>query len=136
MKTSKATLLLVSALLSPAVLADADALLEQVRQNYTKHGAQVARSLAAGSGMLVREEGGVPMVPVIVDRSLAERADFAGRLTQAGARIDALSRDYCRILVPMPRLDHLISAFPAERLRAPIPAHPSLAPWSAYSTDI
>ena len=136
MKTSTATLLLVSALLSPAVLADADALLEQVRQNYTKHGAQVARSLAAGSGMLVREEGGVPMVPVIVDRSLAERADFAGRLTQAGARIDALSRDYCRILVPMPRLDHLISAFPAERLRAPIPAHPAFGVGSILSQSV
>jgi hypothetical protein len=125
MQTSRATLLLISALLSPAVLADADALLEQVRQNYTKHGAAVARALATGHGMLVREERGIPMVPVIVDRSLAERAGFAGRLAPAGARIDALSPDYCRILVPMPRLDKLISAFPAERLRAPIPAHPA-----------
>ena len=125
MQTSRATLLLISALLSPVVLADADALLEQVRQNYTRHGAAVARALAAGHGMLVREERGIPMVPVIVDRSLAERAGFAAKLAPAGARIDALSRDYCRILVPMPRLDKLISAFPAERLRSPIPAHPA-----------
>lgn len=123
-KISITALVLTCLLLPSVVLADADALLEQVRQNYTTHGTEIARARAMAYGMLVREERGIPLVPVIVDRRVTQRADFAGKLALAQARVGAQSRDYCRILVPMPRLGRLINSFSTERLRSPIPAHP------------
>lgn len=118
------------------VLADADALLEQIHQNYLTRGAQAAQSFAKGYGILMREARGLPLVPVIVDRQVTQRADFPNRLTLAQARVDALSRDYGRILVPMPRLSALIDAFPTERLRAPIPVHPVSGVGSIVSESV
>jgi len=135
-KSSRSGLLLIIGLLVPAASASADALLEQVRRDYAQHGAAVARSLAAERGMLVREEGGVPMVPAIVDRRVTQRGDFASRLAASHARVDALSRDYCRILVPMPRVGDLIQAFAGERLRAPVPAHPAYGTGSIVSESV
>jgi len=74
--------------------------------------------------MLLRESAGQPLVPVIVDRSITRRTGFQGSLSGAGSRLDAVSRSYARILVPLARLDQFIAAFPNDRLRAPYPAMP------------
>ena len=111
-------------LFTDVVAATPDALLEQIHKQHAVYGPEVARGVATGLGVLLREERGQPLVPVIVDRQLTRRADFQGRFPTSGARLDDVSRSYARILVPLHRLDKFINAFPDERLRAPYPAKP------------
>ncbi|MGB5540379.1 MAG: S8 family serine peptidase [Gammaproteobacteria bacterium] len=118
------------------VQAVPDAMLEQIRKQHAVHGLEVARGVAQGLGLLLREERGQPLVPVIVDQTVTARADFQGRLASAGARLDAVSRSYARILVPLARLDNLINAFPDELLRAPFPVKPLFGLGSALSESV
>ncbi|HUT40310.1 MAG TPA: S8 family serine peptidase [Gammaproteobacteria bacterium] len=101
-----------------------DVLLEQIRQQHAANGPAVARGVAEGFGLWLRDDHGQPLLPVIVDRQATGRGGFQGRLTAAGARLDDVSRSYARILVPLARLGKLIDAFPDESLRAPFPAKP------------
>ena len=111
-------------LFTGAVQATPDALLEQIRMQHAVHGLEVARGVAKGFGLLLREERGQPLVPVIVDRHVTRLAGFQGRLSTSGGRLDAVSSSYARILVPLNRLGRFIDTFPDERLRAPFPAKP------------
>jgi subtilisin family serine protease len=99
-----------------------DSRLDHIRRLQDSEGPQLAERAARGQGMLLRREKGQTLVPVIVDRKLTRARNFAARLGVAGARLDASSPSYARLLVPLARLGRLIDAFPAERLRAPIPA--------------
>ena len=123
-------------LFAGVVAATPDALLEQVRKQHALHGPEVARDVARGLGVLLREERGQPLVPVIVDRQLTRRADFQRRLFTSGAQLDDVSRSYARILVPLRGLDKFINAFPDERLRAPYPAKPLFGVGSEVSESV
>lgn len=123
-------------LFAGAVQAMPDALLEQIRKQYAVHGLEVARGVAEGLGRPLREERGQPLMPVIVDRQVTRLASFQGRLASSGARLDAVSRSYARILVPLARLEKLIHAFPNERLRAPFPAKSLFGLGTAISESV
>ena len=96
-------------------------LLEQIRTMYATHGHAGTRVVAQGLGILLREHQGQLLVPVIVDRSVERGHSFHAKLKQGGGRLDATSRSWARILVPVEKLEQLFNAFPGERLRAPIP---------------
>ncbi len=115
--------LLSLVLLSPSVVhATPDALLERMLRTHLAHGDGELRDLARGAGVHLREEGGGPMVPVIVDRAVTQRPGFRDRLQRASARLDATSGSWARILVPAARLGRLLDEFPQEQLHAPIPS--------------
>jgi hypothetical protein len=82
-----------------------DALLEQIQQASTRHGPEKARQLASGLGLRMRDLQGQIMVPVIMERRATKGADFPLRLGRAGAALDAVSRSYARVLVPVQRLE-------------------------------
>jgi subtilisin family serine protease len=124
------------ALFAGVVAAAPDALLEQIRKQHALHGPDTARSVATGLGVLLREERGQPLVPVIVDRQLTRRTGFQRRLSTTGARLDDVSRSYARILVPLRGLDKFINAFPDEWLRAPYPAKPLFGAGSELSQSV
>ncbi len=121
---SRTALLASLYLFAGAVLATPDALLEQIRKQHAVHGPEVARGVAEGLGLLLREERGKRLVPVIVDRQVTLHAGFQSKLSTSGGRLDDVSRSYARVLVPLSRLDTFIDALPDERLRAPYPAKP------------
>jgi hypothetical protein len=113
-----------------------DALLEQIRQAAERDGPQQAHELAQGIGVTLREARGQLLVPVIMERRASESADFQSRLARAGASLDALSRSYVRLLVPVHRLDQLAGQFPDQRLRAPYPAHADFGVGSRVSQSV
>jgi hypothetical protein len=113
-----------------------DALLEQIRKQHAVNGLEVARSAAEGLGLLLREEHGQPLVPVIVDRHVTQLASFPGSLSASRGRLDAVSSSYARILVPLSRLGRFIDAFPNEQLRAPFPAKPLFGLGAAISESV
>ncbi|MGD2112232.1 MAG: S8 family serine peptidase [Gammaproteobacteria bacterium] len=123
-------------LLSALVQAAPGALLEQIRKQHELHGPVLAKAVAEGAGLQLREEHGQVLVPVIVERRITALARFPHRLAAAGARLDAVSRSYARILVPLARLTGFIDAFPDERLRAPFPAKPLFGLGSAISESV
>jgi subtilisin family serine protease len=102
-----------------------DPLLEQIRALHADQGHAGARTVAQGLGILLREHQGQLLVPVIVDRSVERGRSFQAKLKQGGGRLDATSRSWARILVPVEKLEQLFSAFPGEHLRAPIPHSPA-----------
>jgi len=119
-----------------AVQATPDALLEQIRKQHAMHGPGVARGVAEGLGLLLREARGQPLVPVIVDRQVIRLADFKSRLSASNARLDDVSPSYARILVPISHLGRFIDAFPGEQLRAPFPAKPSFGLGAEISESV
>ncbi len=120
---ARALIALVFLLAQQPLHAMNDALLEQIRQASTRHGPETVRQLAQGIGITLRDAGGELLVPVIMERRATENADFHPRLARAGASLDAVSRSYARLLVPVHRLEQLAAQFPDQRLRAPYPAH-------------
>lgn len=116
---------LIGLLCSQPLYAETDALLDQIQHAWSKQGAEGYRRAAESFGQSVREEQGKIMVPVIVDRDVSKKPEFAPRLQAAGARLDAVSRSFARILVPIERLEHLSNQFPTEQLRAPYPVYPA-----------
>ncbi|MGI9320391.1 MAG: S8 family serine peptidase [Thiogranum sp.] len=98
-------------------------LFEKIRAVQANRGTQQAREMAENFGFLVREERGIPLLPVIVDRS-AVPANINATLKALGGRVDASSRSYTRLLVPFPRLQQLSNAFPNLALRTPFPVQP------------
>lgn len=114
---------LIGLLCSQPLYAETDALLDQLQSAWSRQGAEGYRRAAESFSQSVREEQGKIMVPVIVDRSISLRPDFAARLRVADARLDDVSSSYARILVPIERLAHLNKQFPTDQLSAPIPAH-------------
>jgi len=133
---SRAALLASLYLFAGAVAATPDALLEQIRKQHAMHGPEVARGVAVGLGLLMREERGQRLVPVIIDRQVTQHAGFQSKLSTSGARLDDVSSSYARILVPLSRLDKFIDAFPDERLRAPFPAKPLFGLGSKLSESV
>lgn len=133
---SRTALLASLYLFAGAVLATPDALLEQLRKQHAVHGPEVARGVAEGLGLLLREERGQRLVPVIVDRQVTLHAGFQRKLSISGGRLDDVSRSYARVLVPLSRLDTFIDAFPDERLRAPYPAKPLFGVGSNLSESV
>ena len=115
---------LISLSWSQLVFAETDALLNQLQSAWSRQGAEGYRRASQSLGYSVREEQGKILVPVIVDRVVSNRTEFSPRLRLAGAHLDAVSRSYARILVPIERLGQLSKQFPTEQLRAPIPAYP------------
>jgi hypothetical protein len=93
-------------------------------------------ALAGGLGVSTRTEKNQLLIPVILNRSVARSAGFSRRIAQAGARLDANSRSWTRLLVPVSRLDALFNAFPDQRLHAPIPAHPAFGLGSRISQSV
>jgi len=98
-------------------------LFEKIRAVQANRGTQQAREMAENFGFLVREERGIPLLPVIVDRS-AVPANINSTLKALGGRVDASSRSYTRLLVPFPRLQQLSNAFPNLALSTPFPVQP------------
>jgi subtilisin family serine protease len=98
-------------------------LFEKIRAVQADRGTQQARKMAENFGFLVREERGIPLLPVIVDRS-ALPATLNVTLKALGGRVDASSRSYTRLLVPFPRLQQLSTAFPNLPLSTPFPVQP------------
>lgn len=98
-------------------------LFEKIRAAQADRGTQQARKMAENFGFLVREERGIPLLPVIVDRS-ALPAKLNATLKALGGRVDASSRSYTRLLVPFPRLQQLSTAFPNLPLSTPFPVQP------------
>lgn len=130
-------IILCMLLCSPAALqAMPDALLEQLRRLHRVHGPALAQQAASGLGLALRTARGDPLVPVIMEREVTGRAGFQARLAAAGARLDAMSRSYLRVLVPLGRLGGFIDAFPDERLRAPYPATPMFGLGGAVSESV
>jgi len=132
----RATLLALLFQFAGVVQATPDVLLEQIRKQHAVHGLQVARGVAEGFGLLLREERGQPLLPVIVDRQITRLADFQSRLFASAARLDDVSRSYARILVPLRHLGRFIDAFPDERLRAPYPKKPLFGLGSKLSESV
>jgi hypothetical protein len=98
-----------------------DTLLEHLQTAYKDRGDNGLQEFARGLGITLRQERGVLLVPVIVDRAIEQTPQFQQKLQRATARLDARSRSWLRILVPAARLDRLLDEFPQERLRAPVP---------------
>ena len=117
--------LLLILMVSCGVQAVPAPLLEQIRAMHAIHGHAGARVVAQGLGILLREHQGQLLVPVIVDRSVERGHSFHAKLKQGGGRLDATSRSWARILIPVEKLEQLFNAFPGERLRAPIPHSPA-----------
>lgn len=116
---------LISLLCSQPLYAETDALLDQIQHAWSLQGAEGYRRAAKSFGHQEREEQGKIMVPVIVEREISRKSNFIPRLRLAGAHLDAVSRSYARILVPIERLAQLGNQFPTERLSAPYPAYPA-----------
>jgi len=127
MKTTRnlTNALIVTVYLSHPQLAQAakGMLFEKIRAAQADRGTQQARKMAENFGFLVREERGIPLLPVIVDRS-ALPAKLNATLKALGGRVDASSRSYTRLLVPFPRLQQLSTAFPNLPLSTPFPVQP------------
>jgi len=127
MKTTRnlTNALIVTVYLSYPQLAQAakGMLFEKIRAAQADRGTQQARKMAENFGFLVREERGIPLLPVIVDRS-ALPAKLNATLKALGGRVDASSRSYTRLLVPFPRLQQLSTAFPNLPLSTPFPVQP------------
>jgi len=132
----RATLLALLFQFAGSVQATPDVLLEQIRKQHAVHGLEVARGVAEGLGLLLREERDQPLVPVIIDRQVIRLADFNSRLSASDARLDDVSTSYARILVPLSRLGRFIDAFPGEQLRAPFPAKPSFGLGAEISESV
>jgi subtilisin family serine protease len=133
---AQACLALAIGVISSIAIAAPDVLLENIRNTYKEKGAEQATAMARGLGVLTRTENKQLMIPVILDRNDKRGKDFAARLAQAGARIDARSRSYTRLLVPVSQLDTLFNLFPDERLSAPIPAFPAFGLGSIVSESV
>ena len=129
---------LALALGAVSFIADAapDTLLEQIRSTYATAGANRVAEMARGLGVSLRTENNRLMVPVIVDREASRTRLFSSRLALAGARVDASSRSWVRLLVPASSLDKLISLFPDQRLRAPIPVFPAFGEGTIVSQSV
>jgi hypothetical protein len=110
---------------SAGAAAAPDGLLTRFRTLYAEKGSGAVAALAAGLGVSTRTEKNQLLIPVLVNRSVARSTDFSRRIKQAGARLDAHSRSWTRLLVPVSRLNPLFNAFPDQQLHAPIPAHPA-----------
>lgn len=133
---AQACLALAISAFSYAANAAPDGLLKNIRSTYAGKGVERAAALARGYGVLTRMQNGTLMVPVILDRTASRLPDFSSRLTLAGARIDASSRAYTRLLIPAAQLDTLFSLFPGERLRAPIPVFPAIGQGGIVSESV
>ncbi len=105
----------------PLAFSAADAILEQVRQHLTQKGLEHARATARGFGIRLREQGGTTRVPIVMKRQAFRGKGFAQKLSNTGAQVDAQSRDYLRLLVPLSRLSDFIGQFPDEPLLRPVP---------------
>ena len=77
-------LLLFFVLFPCSVHAVPDPLLEQIRTLHTAQGAEGARAAAQGLGILLREDQGQLLVPVIVDRSVERGRSFHAKLKHPG----------------------------------------------------
>jgi hypothetical protein len=121
---------------STSANAEPDGLLQRLSDIHPARGPALTAEYARGLGILPRSEGDRLLLPVILDRNDNRGADFSQRLAQAGARIDAQSRSWTRLLVPAQRLTALFKLFPNERLRAPIPAFPAYGEGSIVSQSV
>lgn len=113
-----------------------DALLEQIRGAAERHGPEKARQLAQGIGVTLREARGQLLVPVIMPQPATQQAGFDQRLARAGATLDAVSRSWARLLVPVHRLEQLAQQFPDQHLRAPYPVHADSGVGSRVSESV
>jgi hypothetical protein len=109
---------------SPAV-AGGQLLFEKIRAAQTEHGPERVREVAEGFGLLLREEAGRTLLPLVVDRTVADRPGLVSRLAAVQGRVDARSRAWTRILVPLAHLEQLQALLPDVRLRTPLPALPA-----------
>ena len=108
-----------------ALCAQPDFVLEQMSRKHASAGNEGVRAMGRVLGILLREEQGQVLVPVIVDKSVTRGNSFEARLKQGGGRVDRASRSWTRILVPAHKLNKLFNAFPDDSLRAPIPVFPA-----------
>lgn len=132
----RATLVSLLLLFPLAGHAMPDAILEQILKAHAMRGDKGVREQAAGMGILVRQQQGMMMVPVIVERSIEQDAQFGLKLRRSSAHVDASSRSWLRILVPAVRLQDLLDEFPQQLLRAPFPAQGSTGTGSVVSESV
>lgn len=98
---------------------------DHIRAEADLRGVERARELAHGLGLLLREKDGETLLPLLLDRPFAPHVNLDTRLAALKGRVDARSRSYTRILVPLSRLRQLQATFPDIRFRTPTPAFPS-----------
>ena len=136
-KTGISTFLLLTCLfVSSSGFAAMDALLNQIWQARATLGVSAAQSYAEHMGIQVRVDAGQVQVPVIIERKLINRPGFTTRIKLIGARLDAMSLSYGRILVPIESLSLLASIFPSDLLRTPYPLHETLGKGNFISESV
>lgn len=118
------------------VAAAPDDLLSHFYARYEANGPAAVAKLATRLGVLMRTEKNQLMIPVILNRADAQSAGFSRRIARAGARVDAHSSSYTRVLVPVSQLDRLFGVFADEQLRAPIPVMPAFGTGNIASESI
>lgn len=111
-------------------------LFEKIMQLQSDRGKEKAREFATNLGILVREERGAFLLPVIINRTGTPNSKFNVILKALGGRIDANSRSYTRLLVPLSRLQQFASAFPDQQLRTSIPVRPAFGLGTIVSESV
>jgi len=111
-------------------------LFEKIMELQSRHGKDKTRQIATSLGILVREERGAFLLPIIIDRTDTSNNKFSVILKALGGRIDAHSRSYTRLLVPLSRLQQFASAFPDQQLRTSIPVRPAFGLGSIVSESV
>ena len=125
-RTRRLCLIAVVALVlgSPPVLAKEGPLVKKMAQTYGSKGEAAAKVFAQTWNLKLRDGPHGAMVGVILEVSLDQRsaAIAVPFLDALGAKVDAVSESYVRVLVPFAALSE-IAAYPGLiQVRAPIPA--------------
>jgi hypothetical protein len=111
-------------------------LFEKIMQLQSRQSKDKTREITTNLGILVREERGAFLLPVIIDRTDTSNDKFSVILKALGGRIDAHSRSYTRLLIPLSRLQQFASAFPDQQLRTSIPVRPAFGLGSVVSESV
>jgi VCBS repeat-containing protein len=98
--------------------------LKKLHGEFKSKGEGAAKRLAERRMKLRRDRQGKPLVPVIIEpqRGTGSKSIDLARIEKRGGKVDAVSRDFARILVPF-RLLKRLEGLPDVRIaRAPTPA--------------
>jgi len=136
-KNIATALIIISISLFPRLTPAAHGVLfDKIMQLQSSQGKDKTREIATNLGILVREERGTFLLPVIIDRTDTSNDKFSVILKALGGRVDANSRSYTRLLVPLSRLQQFASAFPGQQLRTSIPVRPAFGLGSIVSESV
>jgi subtilisin family serine protease len=103
------------------VAAEFDSVLKMIHKKHQERSADHAVRAAKGLNIRIRERDGQVMMPVIIDRNRNGKSlkQYRAMLRTEGIEVDAVSRSYIRILVPISELGRL-TRLNIPEVRAPL----------------